>query len=160
MAEKKTIKITMASPCKNTLLSKNKCSWFSQEQTNDEEANVSLDNEVEIGPVSASYRKLYSWQNNDELQSSSEDDEQSKDNSLEQNNSSLNYWVIDMEILQSYLQINAVCKECNSELYLTELSQYRTGLGTKFVLKCKSNICKSHSANDGFYTTKKERTNV
>ena len=70
-----------------------------------------MKHEVEIGPVSTSYRKLYSWQNNDELQSSSEDDEQSKDNSLERNNSSLNYCVIDMEILQSYLQINTVCKE-------------------------------------------------
>ena len=63
-------------------------------------------------------------------------------------------WIIDVGLLESYLEDVAVCKQCHETLCFNEITSFRSGLATKFKLTCK-NFCLEN--NNGFTTTKRSQ---
>ena len=162
---KKQQKTDMCSPRKKNLNSRNTSgTWYSEGDNNtnelqnneteegQNEVNVSLDSQevnVSLDSQSASYKKIHLWKNEDN------DSDAWVDIDVDEYCSSSN-WIMDPNSLHMYLQNVAVCKECHSSLCLSELIKHRRGLGTKFILKCSNDLCKSHNSNEGFNTTKKK----
>ena len=133
---KKSNKAALASPKKKLLISRNKGSWFPNT------SNEEIENQIETSSCSSSYKKLVLWK------------EVRRESQYEVSDRC--HWVIDMNILETYIKDVAVCKECSSELSLDEMVEYRMGLGTRFRFSCKNVDCSSHINNHGFSTTNKK----
>ena len=137
---KKSNKAALASPKNKLLISRNKGSWFPN--TSNEEIENQIETPSSSSSCSSSHKKLVLWK------------EVRRESQYEVSDRC--HWVIDMNILETYIKDVAVCKECSSELSLDEMVEYRMGLGTRFRFSCKNVDCSSHINNHGFSTTNKK----
>ena len=81
------------------------------------------------------------------------DDNEDRDDESEENIKSCSSWIMDMKLLSEALKKVAVCKVCHQSLNIYESENHRTGLGSRFEIKCQNKECKN---NEHFFSSRKQ----
>ena len=113
---------TFSSPDKRRVMETTRGSWYNQEALSGAASSSRR--------TSSSENKIFNWSAYDEENSnySSENEEEIS--------SCYSHWIMDVELLQEYLEKHMVCNVCFSSVKLTEIETARAGIATKFKLCC------------------------
>ena len=144
--KKSTEKKLFDSPNKRTLKESMSGSWFEQEKLLSY-SSIAVDNEP---ASSSSQKKLVDWQSEDE---SSSDESDESDEEMFEESMPVTDWIIDIQLLDMYLQEVAKCKKCSHSLSIKEQLSCRAG--TKLIFECTNSRRSSLHTYKGFFTSKK-----